>query len=105
MEAEAPERLAQAESFNWDMAAALQEATPELWAETVGAFAQVSAYSAPDMTYHRGGRVQHGAGQRRHHVHVVRQGAGARCQFHGILALQRTGAVEVGSPSLPGCVS
>ena len=33
------------------MAAALQEATPELWAETVGAFAQVSAYSAPDMTY------------------------------------------------------
>ena len=51
MEAEAPERLAQAESFNWDMAAALQEATPELWAETVGAFAQVSAYSAPDMTY------------------------------------------------------
>ena len=51
MEAEAPERLAQAESFNWDMAAALQEAAPELWAETVGAFAQVSAYSAPDMTY------------------------------------------------------
>ena len=33
------------------MAAALQEAAPELWAETVGAFAQVSAYSAPDMTY------------------------------------------------------
>ena len=31
--------------------AALQEAAPELWAETVGAFAQVSAYSAPDMTY------------------------------------------------------
>ncbi len=29
----------------------LQEAAPELWAETVGAFAQVSAYSAPDMTY------------------------------------------------------
>ena len=51
MEAEAPERLAQAESFNWDMAAALQEAAPELWDETVGAFAQVSTYSAPDMTY------------------------------------------------------
>ena len=51
MEAEAPERLAQAESFNWDMAAALEEAAPELWAETVGAFAQVSTYSAPDMTY------------------------------------------------------
>ena len=51
MEAEAPERLSQAEAYNWDMAAALQEAAPELWAETVGAFAQVSAYSAPDMTY------------------------------------------------------
>ena len=51
MEAEAPERLAQAESFNWDMAAALQEAAPELWAETVGAWAQVSTYAAPDMTY------------------------------------------------------
>ena len=33
------------------MAAALQEAAPELWDETVGAFAQVSTYSAPDMTY------------------------------------------------------
>ena len=36
---------------------------------------------------HRGSRIQHGLGQGRHHVHVVRQGAGARCQFHGILAL------------------
>ena len=51
MEAEAPERLALAESFNWDMAAALQEAAPELWAETVSTFAQVSTYSVPDMTY------------------------------------------------------
>ena len=51
MEAEAPDRLAQAESYNWDMAAALEEASPELWAETVGAWAQVSTYAAPDMTY------------------------------------------------------
>lgn len=51
MEAEAPDRLAQAESYNWDMAAALQDAAPELWAETVGAWAQVSTYAAPDMTY------------------------------------------------------
>ena len=36
---------------------------------------------------HRGARIQHGLGQGRHHVHVVHQGAGARCQFHGILAL------------------
>lgn len=50
MEAEAPDRLAQAESYNWDMAAALEEASPELWAETVGAWAQVSTYAAPDMT-------------------------------------------------------
>lgn len=51
MEVEAPERLAQAESYNWDMAAALEEAAPELWAETVSAFAQVSTYAVPDMTY------------------------------------------------------
>lgn len=51
MEEGAPDRLAQAESFNWDMAAALQEAAPELWAETIGAWAQVSTYSVPDMTY------------------------------------------------------
>ena len=31
--------------------AEMEAEAPELWAETVGAFAQVSAYSAPDMTY------------------------------------------------------
>ena len=45
---------------------------------------------------HRGVRIQHGLGQGRHHIHVVRESAGARRQFHGILALQRAGAVEVG---------
>lgn len=51
MEEGAPDRLAQAESYNWDMAAALQDAAPELWAETVSAWAQVSTYAVPDMTY------------------------------------------------------
>ncbi len=51
MAAEAPERFAAAESHGWSMAAALQEAAPEQWAETVGAWAQVSIFSDPDSTY------------------------------------------------------
>ena len=51
MEADAPDRLALAEEYNWDMAAALEAGAPELWAETIGAWAQVSMWSLPDMTY------------------------------------------------------
>lgn len=50
MEADAPDRLALAEEYDWDMAAALEAGAPELWAETIGAWAQVSMWS-PDMTY------------------------------------------------------
>ncbi len=38
MEEGAPDRLAQAEAANWDMAVPLQEAAPDLWAETVVAY-------------------------------------------------------------------
>ena len=51
MEADAPDRLALAEEYDWDMAAALEAGAPELWAETIGAWAQVSMWSLPDMTY------------------------------------------------------
>lgn len=51
MEADAPDRLAAAESYDWDIAAALEAGAPELWAETVGSYAQASFYALPDMTY------------------------------------------------------
>ncbi len=51
MEADAPDRLALAEEYDWNMAAALEAGAPELWAETIGAWAQVSMWSLPDMTY------------------------------------------------------
>ena len=51
MEADAPDRLALAEEYDWDMAAALEAGAPELWAETVGEWAQVTIWSLPDMTY------------------------------------------------------
>ncbi len=51
MEADAPDRLAAAESYDWDIAAALEAGAPERWSETVGSYAQASFYSLPDMTY------------------------------------------------------
>lgn len=51
MAAEAPERLAQAEAYGWDMAAALRDGAPELWDQTVRASAQVDFYSVPGQTY------------------------------------------------------
>ncbi|MCR2037037.1 ABC transporter permease [Adlercreutzia caecimuris] len=51
MEADAPDRLALAEEYDWNMAAALEAGAPELWAETVGEWAQVTIWSLPDMTY------------------------------------------------------
>lgn len=51
MAAEAPERLEAAEAAHWDMAVPLQEAAPDLWAETVDGYAQVNEYLVPDSTY------------------------------------------------------
>lgn len=51
MEEDAPERLAQAEAANWDMAVPLQEAAPDLWAETVGSYGQVDVLSTPGFTF------------------------------------------------------
>ena len=51
MEADAPDRLALAEEYDWNMAAVLEAGAPELWAETVGEWAQVTFWSLPDMTY------------------------------------------------------
>lgn len=51
MEADAPDRLALAEEYNWNMANVLEAGAPELWAETVGEWAQVTIWSLPDMTY------------------------------------------------------
>lgn len=51
MEADAPDRLALAEEYNWNMADVLEAGAPELWAETVGEWAQVTIWSLPDMTY------------------------------------------------------
>ena len=47
----APDRLAQAEAYGWDMAAALRDAAPELWDSTVADSAQVDMFNLPDMTY------------------------------------------------------
>lgn len=51
MEAEAPERLAEAEAASWDMAKPLREAAPELWDETIADWAQVNFYEVPGVTY------------------------------------------------------
>lgn len=51
MQEGAPERLAQAESYDWDMARALEEAAPDLWAETIGDSAQIDFYSVPDVPF------------------------------------------------------
>ena len=51
MEADAPDRLALAEEYDWNMADVLEAGAPELWAETIGAWAQVTIWSLPDMTY------------------------------------------------------
>lgn len=51
MQADAPERYANAEAHDWDIASALREADPDLWYETVGACAQVDFYSLPGITY------------------------------------------------------
>ena len=51
MAAEAPERLAQAEAYDWDMAAALRDAAPELWDATVAQSAQINGYSVPDELF------------------------------------------------------
>ncbi len=51
MQAEASERLAQAESYDWDMSEALRAAAPKLWEETIAATAQIDIYSVPGVTY------------------------------------------------------
>ena len=51
MEADAPERLADAEAHDWSMAAALEGAAPDLWDATIAEWAQVNLWSVPDMTY------------------------------------------------------
>lgn len=51
MAAAAPERLAQAESYDWDLAAALRDAAPDQWDATVAESAQVNLFELPDMTY------------------------------------------------------
>lgn len=47
----APDRLAQAESYGWSMAAPLMEASPALWDETIAAHAQVNTFDDPTETY------------------------------------------------------
>lgn len=51
MQESTPERLAQAESYDWDMAACLRDGNPTLWDETVAASAQVTFYELPGITY------------------------------------------------------
>lgn len=51
MQAEVPERYANAEAHGWDMASALEEAAPVLWAETIGQSAQMDLFYVPGVTY------------------------------------------------------
>ncbi len=51
MEEGAPERLAQADSYEWDMAACLRDGNPELWDQTVATSAQIDFYDIPNLTY------------------------------------------------------
>lgn len=51
MAAGAPERLAQAEAYGWDMAAALRDAAPEQWDATVAASSQITTFALPNLTY------------------------------------------------------
>ncbi len=61
MQAEAPERYARATEDDWDMAKPLMAASPELWAKTIGAWAQETFYYVPDMTY---GQLLEGQGEK-----------------------------------------
>lgn len=47
----APERFAQAEGYDWDMATPLREAAPELWDATVADYAQIDAFEDPSENY------------------------------------------------------
>lgn len=51
MQAEAPERWADATAFNWSMADKLRTGSPELWDSLVGAWAQVDFYEVPNTSY------------------------------------------------------
>lgn len=51
MEAEAPERYESAVAHDWNMAAALEEADPAGWADTIAESAQVDLYVLPGVTY------------------------------------------------------
>lgn len=51
MEAEAPERLAQAEAAQWSMAQVLQAGAGDLWDSTVGGWAQIDYMTSPDCSY------------------------------------------------------
>ncbi len=63
MEADAPERLAQAEAADWDMASVLQAADPQAWTDTVAAWGQVNLYSAPGLTFRELADVLRGSGR------------------------------------------
>ncbi len=47
----APERFAQAESYDWNMARPLQEAAPDLWTSTIAGYAQIDAFDDPTEGY------------------------------------------------------
>lgn len=51
MQAEAPQRFASAESYGWDMAAALESNASELWSQTVENAAQIDLYAVPGCLY------------------------------------------------------
>lgn len=51
MQEYAPDRLAAAESNDWDLAAPLMNGSPELWDETIAEFTQVNYFSDPVEKY------------------------------------------------------
>lgn len=44
-----PEGYEEGQASNWDMAAALQAGSPELWSETIGAWAQINYYDVGSL--------------------------------------------------------
>lgn len=63
MQADAPERLRQAEDAGWDMAVPLQAADPDLWNSTVGQWGQVNLFSAVGVDYASVGAVLRESGR------------------------------------------
>lgn len=102
MQAEVPERYEQGMAYDWDMAARLREAAPQLWEQTVGAAAQIDTYNVPGITYGQlfegiSGAVRLEANDLSDNISISNIGVVGLSQVNAVRALTGQPAIQLGA--------